>query len=299
MDASTRPSCLSGTRTYIIEIIIGWVYLFPERRLFWLNGLAGSGKSTLSTTLANFFRERGLGAFIFFDRDVQERSYPPNVIRTMAYQLGSFDNRIGAAIRTAFKNIPSIADSPLRLQFRKLIIEPISSLSTTGAEEPIIIILDGLDECGDVESRKELLSLLSAETVYLPSYIRVLITSRDEFDIRTAFMTKSHVMVHELDIMSDDNTQDILSFFRFQMAEISAKNFSLSLEPNWPGDAAINKLVARAAGLFVWASTACRFIDGHDPRKCLEVLLKGDVSDTADCTRYAIHCRPQIRKYVE
>jgi hypothetical protein len=34
-------------------------------------------------------------------------------------------------------------------------------------------------------------------------------------------------------------------------------------------------LADRAAGLFIWASTACRFINGHDPQSRLNILLRG------------------------
>jgi hypothetical protein len=69
MDISTRPECLAGTREDLLETIGKWVFLGPER-VFWLHGLAGSGKSTISTAIATFFQEqKRLGAFVFCNRD--------------------------------------------------------------------------------------------------------------------------------------------------------------------------------------------------------------------------------------
>jgi hypothetical protein len=48
-----------------------------------------------------------------------------------------------------------------------------------------------------------------------------------------------------------------------------------------PGLDKIHALAKRAAGLFVWASTACLFIGGHDPPKRLDLLLPGDVDANA------------------
>jgi hypothetical protein len=130
MDASSRAECLPGTRVDLLRTISEWAQNpADERRLFWLYGLAGCGKTTLATTIANIFRQQGyLGAFLFFDRDATERSNPSTVIRTLACQLGEADPRIGLAISDVIEEIPGIIRSPLRFQFLKLLIEPLSSI---------------------------------------------------------------------------------------------------------------------------------------------------------------------------
>jgi hypothetical protein len=89
-------------------------------------------------------------------------------------------------------------------------------------------------------------------------------------------MAQPHVIVHEIDISSERNCEDILSFVRTQMAGIRAKSSPHQIVPDWPGDTAIQAMTERAGGLFVWASTACRFIDAHSPQKRLDILLRGD-----------------------
>jgi NACHT domain len=278
MDASCRSECLQGTRLDALSSITDWIRLSTEQRVLWLHGLAGSGKSTLSTTIANIFREQGcLGASVFFNRDLEESSQPRSIIKTIAYQLGSFDNQIGAAIATNINTMPSILQSPLHIQFRKLLVEPLSTLPTSAS--PIVLILDALDECGGAQDRRLLLSILSAESIRLPPFVRVLITSRAEFDIRAAFLGRSHISVQELDITSDQNMRDISSFLRHRIMEIRCAN---PLPPDWPGDRSLDALAEHAAGLFEWASTACRFIEGYDPQRRLDVLLRGTVHSNAE-----------------
>ena len=60
------------------------------------------------------------------------------------------------------------------------------------------------------------------------------------------------------------------------MSLIRGKMRHLRLDKNWPGDVVFRKLVKRASGLFVWASTASEFIHGHDPRRRLDVILNGE-----------------------
>jgi hypothetical protein len=279
MDASLRSECLPGTRGDLLETIGSWVFE-GEERVFWLYGFAGSGKSTISTTIANFFRDQErLGAFIFCNRHVTEMNDPSNIIRNIAYRLASFDPRIREEIAAAINILPNIAESPLRLQFDKLLVEPLLKLPDT-EEAPIVIVLDALDECGNAESRVILLALLAEESVRLPSFIRFLITSRAVDDIRIAFATQPHVVAHEIDIYSENNSNDVMSFLRFQMAAIRANpdNSLLGLAPDWPGDAALQALAERAGGLFIWASTACLFIRAYKPLKRLDMLLRGDVN---------------------
>ena len=79
-------------------------------------------------------------------------------------------------------------------------------------------------------------------------------------------------MQHELDITSDATERDIESFISSEMADILRANSALDLGPGWPGRDKILALTRRAAGLFVWASTACAFIRCHDPRQPLDLL---------------------------
>ena len=283
MDASARSECLTGTRTDCFNISDTGFTFFTEQRILWLHGLAGSGKSTFSTTVANFFGAQGRqGAFVFFSRDIEERCQPSNVIRTIAHQLGSFDARIATQISAAIETIPSIVQSPIQLQFRTLLVEPLSKLPTD--EEPIILILDALDECGNNDTRKDLLALLAKETIHLPKFIRILITSRSEVDLMSAFMTQSHVLVHELELGSQSNYQDVLLFCRHRMNKVRSNNTSLPLGYDWLGEQAILALAQRAAGLFVWASAACRSIEGHDPRKRIHILLQAEIKINTDCS---------------
>jgi hypothetical protein len=116
----------------------------------------------------------------------------------------------------------------------------------------------------------------------LPSALRFIFTSRQELDIQKAFEDKRHVLVRELDITSSDNDRDIISFFRHQLSVIRNYSDSLTLALDWPGHDMDHVLTRRAAGLFIWASTACAFIeDGHDPRKRLRLLVGADAASGA------------------
>jgi hypothetical protein len=243
-----------------------------------------------TTTIANNLRESGqLGAYLFFSRDVTERSDPSNVIRTLAYQLGLCNSHLGAAIIAVIENMPSISMCPLRLQFTKLIIEPLSSIQEYFPAAPYVLILDALDECGNAKQRKSLLAVLAAESHKLHPALRMFIASRADSDIRCAFESHKHVLAWELDTTSQKNSDDISRYLHHRMLSICTTRKYLQLGEEWSGNDIIGRLSNRASGLFVWASTALEFIDAHDPRNRLEILLKEDISSGAEIALDALY----------
>lgn len=115
MDASHRTECLEDTRTDILESIMNWVmHTNGDQNVLCLQGVAGSGKSTIATTIADQLRQQGLlGAFVLFERDVAHRNDPLLVVRTIAYQIGLHHEKIGAAISSVIEKYPSLCEFSL------------------------------------------------------------------------------------------------------------------------------------------------------------------------------------------
>jgi hypothetical protein len=87
------------------------------------HSVAGSGKSTISTTVAQYFLTSCRhGAFIHFDRNDQINSDPATVIQTLAYQLARFHPLIGESISKQIKASPGIATAPMGTQLENLLL---------------------------------------------------------------------------------------------------------------------------------------------------------------------------------
>jgi hypothetical protein len=50
-------SCLPGTRVQVLEEIQGWIDGDNPKKLYLLNRMAGTGKSTITLTLARFYKD--------------------------------------------------------------------------------------------------------------------------------------------------------------------------------------------------------------------------------------------------
>jgi len=83
-----RQGCLRGTRGDDLQQINHWLTNKQDQRVFWLNGQAGTGKSTITQTFAETsFADGGLGASFFCSRDFEDRSNLQMIFPTLAFQL--------------------------------------------------------------------------------------------------------------------------------------------------------------------------------------------------------------------
>ena len=297
MDASNRSPCHPRTRVAILQEVSAFLFSLSDgaelQNVFWLYGLAGSGKSTIATTVANLARsQHRLGAFIFFNRDKLEQGAPARVIRTLAARLAEFDRRIGEAIAKSMQANPGTCQGPLNDQFRVLLKEPLDAVAgTLELEGPIVVVVDALDECGrsesdtdrheqERESRGSLLNTLRERLSDLPAFIRIVITSRPEQDIETA-LKMDHVCQRELNI-EETTKEDVRVYIVHQLHAVRAKHQDSRLPEKWPGEETISILADRSRGLFVWASTACKFVDAFDPVARLKIILDGEQASEAE-----------------
>lgn len=138
MNASSRHGCLPGTRTEILKNVTEWL-ITPrtDQNILWLHGLPGSGKSTISTTVAEHFSEVGrLGAYVVFDRNDAVESDPAAVVRKLAHKLASFCPPFKEAISAAINHDTGSTRPSSRAQFTRLIVNPLKSLATLPDQGP-------------------------------------------------------------------------------------------------------------------------------------------------------------------
>lgn len=213
-----RSLCLSGTREGIRQKIIEWMFSTTPQNILWLYGVAGSGKSTVSTTIADHFKQMArLGAFLFF---LREKSEPSSVVRTIAHRLALFDSSIGEKILSSIDEDKGIGTTLSADQFNDLLLGPLRS-SADSTPGPIVIVLDALDECGTPESRTRLMNLLRTGFQKLPNNFRFLVTSRREADIDQFFSSQpAHVLAMELDHASMSSQEDVHSFLCKEMRNV-------------------------------------------------------------------------------
>ena len=251
--------CLKGTGENIQERIRRWVDDPNGKSVFWLHGKAGTGKSTMSRTVAHTFSDKGqLGASFFFKRD-RNRATARYLFTTIAVQLSYYLPEIVPFVAEAVDNDPDISGQPPKDQFEKLTLQPLSNVNEKIST--IALVIDALDEYdeNDIGVVIRLLARVTeAETVRL----RVFLTSRPETIIKNTFRTVSKDrdhMLNEVALEDIPNTKDdIFTFLRDELSKTKEDEKELGL--SWPGPEVIEELAGIAEPLFIFAATICRFI---------------------------------------
>ena len=119
------------------------------------------GKSTILHTIAKQCDDEGRLAFsFFFSRGKADRSDPAKVIPTFAYQLAKSLPAIQQPLlHVLIKENPFAPHLRLHHQLKNLIIDPAHEIKQTIL--PMVVIMDGLDECSDEDLLLQLIHLLS------------------------------------------------------------------------------------------------------------------------------------------
>jgi len=266
-----RRGCLKGTRETVLNEIDSWTKNSNQPPVFWLNGLAGTGKSTIAQTVSErIFADGQLGASFFCSRDFEDRSDLHSIFPTLAFQLAHKFLKFRSVLVPLLQSDPDVADESLYRQMEKLIVEPLKS-----ADVSTIIVIDALDECKDEEPSSAILSVLGRLTERIPK-VRFFITGRPEPRIRTGFRLPMLVNSTSIFVLHDVHppliNSDIRLFLRHELSELAQRR-QLG---RWPGDEQIDLLCRRAAGLFVYAAATVKFLDSniHLPEHRLDAIVQ-------------------------
>lgn len=282
--------CHPGTRVELLNKIREWAQDSDGKSIFWLNGMAGTGKSTVAFTVAQWLDQQRapgcarLGASFFFKRGDGDRASAALFFPTIAYQLQKKIPGLGRLIDEAVTADPTICTQAIRRQFHKLICEPLQKLGSNQQQSMHIIVVDALDECDNESDIEDLLKLWPYLFSMISVGLRLFLTSRPESLIRLGFSrmpASAHqgVILHMVEpkIIEHDILVYLKDTFRSIRDQYNREPLSGVLLPDsWPGDTILRRLVHLAAPLFIVAATICRFVQdpNFDPQKQLDTILK-------------------------
>lgn len=255
----------------MLEQIRTWANGDETPRVYWLEGMAGTGKSTIALTVAREqYENHRLGASFFFSRGggglASARYFPA----TIAAQLKEFSPELKKCINDAAAANPEIPKLMLYDQWKKLVIEPLSLMRDASFPHPLLIVIDALDECDDGASYGEttfsaLVQCLRDVTTIETVEVRVFVSSRPNGAIKLGFerilnQAFQGLILHNIEQSIVD--EDLTMLYKTKLEEAV-------IELNQPGlrcsDEAIKHLVEKSHGLFIHAATICRFIRDGGP----------------------------------
>ncbi|KAL0948760.1 hypothetical protein HGRIS_008891 [Hohenbuehelia grisea] len=235
----SRKACLPNTRIRIRAEIQNWAVCSDVRRIFILYGGAGMGKSAIIHTVARDLESKYLAVapFFAFNRSAVDRSLS-QLSFTWARHMARRDSKYADYLRTV--DVLALEGSPWTEQLDKLLVQGLSHVQTP---QPIVFVIDALDECPSDETADLLSILKTLITAPFPSIVRLLFTSRPNVDILAFF--KHIAIIASIDDEADTR-DDVHTFVESQLR-------------NMPDVAKLTDDVANAAQtVFECAALLCR-----------------------------------------
>ncbi|KAJ3715451.1 hypothetical protein C8R42DRAFT_779108 [Lentinula raphanica] len=272
-----RDQCLDGTRVSVLSDIQTW-FKDGNEQVYWLNGAAGMGKTTIALSIAHHLGsdQNLLLASFFCSRDSVDRKNPKLIFPTIACQLAGWNQKFQDALVETVARDLYLGSALPREQFQKLIADPLKTLNTSAM---IALVIDALDECEDEHTSEEFL-LAILEHIHLIPSLKVLVSCRPAAYIENLLSSRDHRRMLKLhDVKREIVNNDLHLYYCHRLKKTCAAKkldwLDLSLD-----SLLVQKLVEQAGGLFIYAFTVCKYIDSRgDLRRRLEhitSLTKGE-----------------------
>ncbi|KAJ3574141.1 hypothetical protein NP233_g1959 [Leucocoprinus birnbaumii] len=290
---SYPPRCNEDTRRTMRDGLLAWGRRDHETQpLLWLSGPAAVGKSAVAQTVAETIKEEEcLGGVFFFSRP-NNRSNPNVVIPTLVYQMMLLLPPYKRIVAHRLNEDPTILSQDRRTQFTEFFTKPfITNLATRPLNRldaellnllschPLLLVLDGLDECNNQRAQCELVELIGHHVKRnRDSCLRWMVCSRPEPHLNVVFSSQEiggvcHQERLEIDVM--EAQEDALRILRRGFSDV-ADRYPDHVDVDWPQESQILFIAKEASGHLGFASFIIRFIGDEeydDPSGQLTVCL--------------------------
>jgi hypothetical protein len=264
----------------VLHEIESWAATSNGPCVFWLNGLAGTGKSTIAATVCERLDEKHLlGASFFVSRQQADTRDAQGIVRSIAHELASRNRLISEALCATLRDSSVSVSRSLDKQMADFVTKPARVLD---AQSMLVIVIDALDECYlDVNGRPggELVLVLVRQLLSLSGRLKLFITSRNEVPIQQMFIKLAETAqqkvtkLHDLDkaiVQTDIQTYLKQSFHTLR----EYRSMELPLT-DWPNQNDLQCLVHQSGLLFIYAATVVRFVSSprySPPDRLAQVL---------------------------
>jgi hypothetical protein len=262
-----RDGCTPNTRVAVLGKLRSWAYHDQSEKIYWLNGMAGTGKTTIAYSLCGQLDDtRTLAASFFCSRQLPSCRDVNLILPTISYQLARFSRPFRFALSSSLEEDPGVHTRKLSDQFEKLIVRPLRAVKDTIPAD-LVVVIDALDECQNDDGVGQILDTLLSRISDLP--IKFFVTSRPEAKILDQMRSGQNkripveLRLHELE--HSIVREDIETYLKIKLAPIQLS------------DAQFKSLVQQAGVLFIYAATVVRYVGADNfsrsPQKRLAVML--------------------------
>ncbi|KAG8711807.1 hypothetical protein FRC09_020396 [Ceratobasidium sp. 395] len=268
-----RVECTPNTRVELLEQLRTWACDNDAQKIYWLNGMAGTGKTTIAYSLCEWLQSiQKLGASFFCSQRLPECRDVNKIVPSISYRLSLFSVPFRYALASVLQGDKDAHNQLLRKQFEALFVQPSREAKDTFPAN-VVIVIDALDECDDQGGVAMVITTLLSHAAELP--VKFFVTSRPEPKIveqmrkKEAEGVRLELRLHEL--QGTVVRQDIATYLTAKLAPAGLSEAELSI------------LVLQSGVLFIYAATVVRFLEFDDFSGCkqrLKLVLDASATST-------------------
>ncbi|KAJ3534857.1 hypothetical protein NMY22_g6736 [Coprinellus aureogranulatus] len=292
------PKCHPDTRRAVQEEIVGWITYGDgdalPKRMMWLSGPAGAGKTAIAGSVAEICQARALlGATFFFSSHLAEHP-----------SLHAYKTQLLEALHL----YPTIFQKRLKEQAECLLLRPFTTIRCQDLLDrfvwPKVIIIDGLDEVQAVQlhdarretvvmgreddaDQLEILNVLLSLAKHPAFPFCIFVASRPERAIENFFSSAARDCTLRLFLDSKyEPDVDIERFLCSRFVDVR-RRYGIS-ESTWPGQPVIDLLIEMSSGQFIVPAVVLRYVESGPPQRQLDEIIKLGRAKTATNNPFAM-----------
>ncbi|KAG8778509.1 hypothetical protein FRC12_024945 [Ceratobasidium sp. 428] len=261
-----RGGCTPNTRQMILEGLQNWASDPHSSKVYWMNGMAGTGKTTIAYSFCSRLEaSHQLAASFFCSRSLPECQDVSRITPTIMYYLALLCPPVKEVLSRMLRNDPTIGTRGAMTQIERLMNEPLREVKSLISTAQFVIVIDALDECSGYDNARRFLRSLIRFAGDLP--IKFFVTCRPDGALLNQLSSGggvSHSLLHLHDIEQSLVQADIRTYLQKELGLLASED-------------QISKLTSQSGKLFIYAATAVKYVGLSnltiDHRRRLEVLL--------------------------
>jgi hypothetical protein len=206
----------AGTGLWFVEGPSYADWLVKRNSFLWAHGFAGSGKSVLcATAIQSTFRQtqhrQGVGiGFFYFSFNDASKTTASGMLRALLLQFSAQLEDKASVLQQLHERYAS-GTPPVDALFRSL-------QGIIARFHDSYILLDALDESPRDQERESALRVIDRMRQWCHPGLHLLVTSRDELDIRRSLAPTYH---EEIAMRNSETDKDILNYVSYQLSHDS------------------------------------------------------------------------------
>jgi|GEM_PF-1191459 len=231
-------------RQWILRDIKRWLEDEKSSKVFWITGGPGVGKTAISLWLSCCVIEE-IRAWHLCQHSNTITSDPKRCVLSIAFFLSTHLEEYRNYITRL--NLTEIANNNSSTIFNELLIQPLNQIKEV--QRPVVILIDALDESADENGRNELAKFIGLNFGLLPSWIKLIVTSRPVNEVTKWFRKLNPYFI---DANDPQNIADVSLYIRKDLQKLNLDDQTMN--------SVIENIINKSEGNFLYAEYVCNSI---------------------------------------